>query len=313
MSAAAPVTTKPVEPVDKGLKGSAIGLLSSVVIGLAATAPAYSVTATLGFVVIAVGTHAPAIILLAFLPMMAVAVAFAQLNRADPDCGTTFTWTTRAFGPYAGWLGGWAMTLASVIAMAYLAGIAASYLFLLFGADGLATQRGWLAIVGTLIVALMTFICYRGIRVSARLQYLLFGVEAIMLVVFSVVALIKVAAGQAPPGHASPHLSWFSPLHLGGFQPFTAGFLLALFIYWGWDSSMSINEETTDKHVNPGRAAIIATLALLGLYLLTTLAAQSYGGAGDKGLGLANANTATDVLATLGQSVLGSTLNKLLI
>ena len=54
MSTTAPETTKPVEPVDKGLKGSAVGLLSSVVIGLAATAPAYSVTATLGFIVIAV-------------------------------------------------------------------------------------------------------------------------------------------------------------------------------------------------------------------------------------------------------------------
>src|SRR3954453_347779 len=304
----ATATTQPIDgPVDKGLRGSEIGLLSSVVIGLAATAPAYSVTATLGFIVIAIGFHAPAMMVLAFLPLMAIAVAFAQLNRADPDCGTTFTWTTRAFGPYAGWLGGWGMAFAAVIAMAYLAGIAASYFFLLFGADCLATQRGWLAIVGTIIVAVMTYVCYRGIRLSARLQYVLFGVEAIMLIVFSVIALGMVATGHAPPGHATPHLSWFSPFHVGGFQPFTAGFLLALFIYWGWDSSMSINEETSNKHVNPGRAAITATLVLLGLYLLTTLAAQSYGGTGDKGLGLANADTATDVLATLGQSVLGST------
>jgi amino acid transporter len=65
--------------------------------------------------------------------------------------------------------------------------------------------------------------------------------------------------------------------------------------------------------VNPGRAAVIATVALLVLYLLTTTAAQAYGGGGSKGLGLANPDTATDVLATLGASALGSTLNKLLI
>ena len=94
-------------PLDKGLMRSAIGLLSSTVFGLAATAPAYSVTATLGFVVIAVGLHAPAVMFLAFFPMAAIAVGFAQLNRTDPDCGTVFTWAARAIGPRTGWMGGW--------------------------------------------------------------------------------------------------------------------------------------------------------------------------------------------------------------
>jgi amino acid transporter len=301
------------EPVDKGLRGSAIGLLASVVIGLAATAPAYSITATLGFVVIAVGLHAPAVLFLAFFPMMAIAVAFSQLNRDDPDCGTTFTWGTRTFGPWVGWMGGWGMTFAAVIAMAYLAGIAGQYFFLFFGADDLAASQGWVAVVGTAIVALMTVVCYRGIRISAKLQFVLFGIEAVMLILFSVVALVKVYSGNAPAGSVHPTMTWLNPFQTGGFSAFTAGLLLALFIYWGWDSSVSINEETTDRHVNPGRAAVIATVALLVLYLLTTTAAQAYGGGGSKGLGLANPDTATDVLATLGASALGSTLNKLLI
>jgi amino acid transporter len=301
------------DPADKGLRGSAIGLVSSVVIGLAATAPAYSITATLGFVVIVVGLHAPAVLLLAFFPMMAIAVAFAQLNRDDPDCGTTFTWGTKTFGPWVGWMGGWGMTFAAVIAMAYLAGIAGQYFFLFFGADDLAASRGWVALVGVAIVALMTGVCYRGIRISARLQFVLFGIEAVMLVLFSIVALVKVYSGHAPAGSTHPAASWLNPFDTGGFNAFTAGLLLALFIYWGWDSSVSINEETTDRHVNPGRAAVIATLALLGLYMLTAFAAQAYGGGGAKGLGLANENTATDVLATLGASALGSTLNKLLV
>ena len=93
-------------PVDKGLKGSAIGLLSSTIIGLAATAPAYSLTATLGFVVIAVGLHAPAIMLLAFFPMMSIAIAYAELNRVDPDSGARFTCAGKTFGTRLGWLAG---------------------------------------------------------------------------------------------------------------------------------------------------------------------------------------------------------------
>src|SRR5438132_804532 len=99
---------------EKGLKGGAIGLVSSIVVGVASTAPAYSLAASLGYVVLVangedgiVGIKAPSIMLLAFLPMYFIAVAYAELNKAEPDCGTTFTWAARAFGPKAGWMGGW--------------------------------------------------------------------------------------------------------------------------------------------------------------------------------------------------------------
>src|SRR5258708_2352419 len=164
---------------------SAIGLLSSTIIGLAATAPAYSITATLGFVVIAVGLHAPAIMFLAFFPMAAIAVGYAQLNRADPDCGTVFTWATRAIGPRTGWIGGWIATLASVIAMAYLAGIAGSYLFLLFGADGVAAGHSWTTVAGVAIVLVMTYVCYRAIQIPPTLQSPLFRLTPPLLPLFS--------------------------------------------------------------------------------------------------------------------------------
>ena len=58
--------------MDKGLKKNAIGYLSNIVIGVASTAPAYSLAATLGFIVAVkgVGVHAPAVMLVAFIPML---------------------------------------------------------------------------------------------------------------------------------------------------------------------------------------------------------------------------------------------------
>ena len=67
--------------------------------------------------------------LLAFIPMYFIAVAYAELNKAEPDCGTTFTWAARAFGPRVGWMGGWGIIAADVIVMANLAQIAGSYTF----------------------------------------------------------------------------------------------------------------------------------------------------------------------------------------
>ena len=108
----------------KGLKPGALGLVSSVVIGVASTAPAYSLAATMGLIVALVGLQAPAIVLIAFIPIFLVSIGYQQLNKREPDCGTTFTWATKAFGPKAGWMGGWGIIAADVLVMASLAQVA---------------------------------------------------------------------------------------------------------------------------------------------------------------------------------------------
>src|SRR5215211_3286182 len=123
--------------LNKGLKRNAIGYASSVVIGVASTAPGYSLAAVLGVIVAigGVGVHAPGVLVVSFIPMLLVALAYKHLNKADPDAGTTFSWATRAFGPLTGWLGGCAIIVADVIVMANLAQIAGQYTFLLIGVD----------------------------------------------------------------------------------------------------------------------------------------------------------------------------------
>ncbi len=68
------------EPRDKGLKTGALGLVSSVVIGVASTAPAYSLAATLFFVVAAVGLKAPLVAVPGVRPDAAV---LDRLQRAE--------------------------------------------------------------------------------------------------------------------------------------------------------------------------------------------------------------------------------------
>src|SRR6266705_3926137 len=128
---------------DKGLRAGALGLLSSVVIAVSSTAPAYSMAATLGLIVAVVGVHSPGTLIVSFLPMLCIAYAFRELNKVDPDCGTTFTWTARAFGPRTGWMGGWGIIAADVIVMASLSQIAGHYALLLAGADRAASSTLW--------------------------------------------------------------------------------------------------------------------------------------------------------------------------
>src|SRR5215475_12154815 len=160
------------EPRTKGLKTGALGLMSSVAIGMASTAPAYSLAATLFFVVAAVGLKSPLVAVLAFVPMLLCSIGYSELNKADPDCGTTFIWGARAFGPKTGWAGGWAIVAADVLVMSSLAQVASVYMFQLFGAHGIAAEptSGYVLLLGIAWIVAMTYICYRGIEVSAMFQ-----------------------------------------------------------------------------------------------------------------------------------------------
>jgi amino acid transporter len=304
---AQPAGVDPTAPGAKGLKSNALGYVSNLVIAIASTAPAYSLAATLGFIVAVtgIGVHAPAVLIVSFIPILFVSVGYRYFNLADPDAGTTFAWVTRTFGPQLGWINGWAIFLADIIVMASLAVIASTYTFSLVSWHA-AAHSNFAIIVGAVVwIALMTWICYRGIELSAEVQTVLLGIEIFTLTLFTVVALVKVYSGH--PAHAI-HVtgSWFNPFDLswGALVP---GVLLGIFIYWGWDSGVAVNEESRNRRRGPGKAAVVSTLLLLVIYVAVTAAAQAYHGTQFL------ANNSNDVLNALAGPVFGSPLNKLLI
>jgi amino acid transporter len=293
---------------DKGLKTNAIGYASNLVIGIASTAPAYSLAATLGFIVLVAGvrTHAPAVLIVSFVPIFLVSLGYRYLNRADPDAGTTFAWTTRAFGPWIGWLNGWAIFVADVIVMASLSVIAAQYTYDLFDWKHGANSSTWIIVGATIWILLMTWICYRGIELSAETQVVLLTAEILILAAFSVVALVKVYNGTAPAGAMHVSASWFNPFDIS-YTSLVLGVLLGIFIYWGWDSGVAVNEESRDSAEGPGKAAVLSTILLVLIYVVVTTAAQAFHGPGFLG------NNSADVLNALGKEVFGSPWDKLLI
>ncbi len=291
---------------DKGLKSGAISYISGVVIAVASTAPGYSLAATLGFIVAieGIGVQAPAVILIAFIPMGCIAAAYNYLNRAEPDCGTTFAWVTSAMGPRIGWMSGWAVIVADVLVMPSLASIAAIYSCDLFGYSD--PSMGVVLVIGVAWILIMTGICYIGIELSARTQRVLLSMEFITLLLFSVVALIKVY-GSDPKGSIKPQASWFNPLEISSSSAMARGVLLAIFIYWGWDSAVSVNEETENGASSSGKAAVLSTFILLGIYVVVAVAAQAFGGTQSL------IDNQTDVFAPIAKDVLGTPWDKLLI
>jgi len=272
------MTTTESKTDGKGLAKGTLGLFGSTVMGLASTAPVYSLVATLGFVIAAVAFQTPIAFILAFVPMFFIAFAYRELNRAVPDCGTTFTWSTKAFGPWVGWLGGWGVAVAGIIVLANLAQIAGIYFWLLIGQDELADTVWVTTLTGVVFIAAMVYVSYRGVEIGEKLQNVLLGVQYLALALFVIFAFASVLGANPPAGSVLPTLDWFNPFGFESFDGFTESILLALFIYWGWDTCLALNEETKDPKRIPGRAALLSTVILMVTYVLVAVAAISYAG-----------------------------------
>lgn len=279
------------------LRPRAVGLGASTVLSLASTAPAYSLAVTVGLLVGLVGEHAPLVLVAAALPVTLVVLCFRELNRAEPDCGTCYAWTTRALGPTAGWLTGWVAVAACVLVLANLAQASAVYAFTVVGADDLAASRVAQGVLGTALVALVTWLAVRGITVAARTQVVLFAVEALGLLWVAGRALAT--QPLPPPAEAAGAAGAPATVGVGAVA---AALLVAVFLYWGWDSSFSVNEESVEPTATPGRAALLAMAGLVVLYAGTTAALLAWAGP-DRLAAIGE----DDLFAALGDALLGST------
>ena len=255
--------------MERSLKKAALGFLDALAMAIAGSAPAYSITATTAALVTAAGASGPAALWIAALPIMGIAVAFAYLNRWRPDAGAAYAWVGRAMHPALGFLAGWALLSLSTIfnvAAALPAGQATLDLF----APGRSHDVVWATSAGAVwflgVLALVTF----GITASAKAQVVLTVLEAAAIVLIGGLAIFNASAMPA----AAFSWDWFLPSAFGSFQSFSAGMLVALFYYFGWDVSANLAEETAGANTSSGIACILGVLVTVGLFVLAQVAVQ---------------------------------------
>jgi amino acid transporter len=300
---------------EKGLSRNSVGVLGSVVLGISSVAPAYALTATIGILVSQAGHKMAVVIIAGFLPMFFAAYAYRELNKVMPDCGTSFTWTSKAFGPYIGWIGGWAAVLATAIVLSNLAGVAVEFFYQFLGdlfrneQVGNLWESTWINVATCLaFLTVATWVAYRGITTTERVQFVLVGFQLAILAAFAIVAIAK--SGSAPTGIPFSW-DWFSPAGLT-VSAFVAGLSGSIFAFWGWDTCLTVNEESKGSTKTPGRAALLCVLSILLTYLIVATASQMYAGVGEEGLGLGNTENSSNVFGSLAEPVLGSPWHLLL-
>lgn len=300
----------------KGLSAGKIGAMAGAVIGISCIAPAYTMTSGLGPTIAEAGLQTPVILLIGFIPMLFVLMGYRELNNSMPDSGTTFTWSARAFGPWIGWMSGWGLVAATALVLSNLAAVAVDFLFIglsqIFNNPEIAdlTRNLWINIpIVAVLTAIAAFIAYRGAEETKRVQYVLVGLQAIAVVWFLVAATVKIVQGQAYD-FTPVTLDWFNPALVGdgssfSFTTLAAGLSLSIFMYWGWDVVLTMNEETKDPRRTPGRAALLTIGIIVVTYLLVTIAVLAYAGYGTEGPGAGNPDNQESIFATLAPEIMG--------
>ena len=240
-------------------------LMQAVAVGVNTTSPAFSLAAILAPMALLVGYATPIVLVVSFIPMALTSLAFMYLNRRDPDCGTTFSWVTRAIGPKSGFLAGWAIAAAGVLVLGSLAETAVTYGLLTFGLDSLAANRTLVMVSAAGLIVIMTGLSILGSESSIRLQTILTFVQVGILIGFAIAAGV-LAVRTTLPNFTS---DWYNPL-ANGLEPLIAAMLLGVFAFWGWEAATNLSEECK-KPSDAGKAGVLSTLILLSTYLLVAI------------------------------------------
>jgi amino acid transporter len=252
------------------LKANALSLVDAIVLGLASSAPAQTMAVALPALVMAINYAGLLPIMCAFLPMLGIALGYQRLNRWDQSSGATYTWVSKALHPYLGFVAGWMILLYYTLGTTSTTVPAGTYTLQLL-APGWANNKLAAAAVGSVWNVLVTLLLLGKIELAARFQRILAIFEYVVLFLFVTLGLRALFLHHAS---APVTRAWFSFSAAGGIKGFLAGMLIAVFMYSGWDAAIYVNEETSDKESNPGRAAIASVIVLVFVYCVITFAYQ---------------------------------------
>ncbi|HMC14761.1 MAG TPA: APC family permease [Albitalea sp.] len=247
---------------EQRLKAGSIGVWESIIMGIAGTAPAFSVEVTATTIIAAVGVLSVASLLYCGLIMFGITFAFIHLNKMDPNAGASFAWVGKIFGKTAGFFAGWALLVASCLFM--VSGtIPAANAFLLLFAPSHVNNVDLITSIAAVLLTAISLVVLKGIKLTSYVQVAMTVVEIMIL------SVIAVASFRVFPSIAQHPFSW-SWFSVRGFtaETFANGALTAMFFYWGWDVVMNLNEETKDPHKTPGRGAFWAMSYLLLFFVV---------------------------------------------
>jgi amino acid transporter len=250
------------------LAKNSLNTFESVIMGIAGTAPAFSVAVTTATIVASVGERSVGSIFYCGLIMFGIMLAFIHLSKITPHSGAAYAWVGHVFGEKWGFFAGWGLLVASVFFMVS-ATIPAATSTLVFINKDLVEDTTWVTLTAAIWLTLVTVVVTKGIKHASYMQVILTVIETFIIFALIIVAFFKHAGN---PAHSFKLIA--QGFSLFSFTPhaFATGALTAIFFYWGWDVTMNLSEETKQGKENEmhaaGKGAFWAMLNLILFFII---------------------------------------------
>lgn len=186
------------------------------------------------------------------------ALACAELGAMFPATGGQYVFIREAYGPAAGFLCGWSLfAVGRTAQVAWLAVVFSQY-------AGYFVPLGRLAsnLLSLSVLALFTWVNYRGVKFGATVQN--------SLTVTKVVGLLIIVAGALLLTGHKPAIS----VHSGTttLSSFGVALIACMLAYDGWVVLSFVAGEIRDPARNVLRALSLGTLAVIAIYLIANIA-----------------------------------------
>ncbi len=247
------------------LAKEALGTFESAIMGIAGTAPAFSVAVTTAAIVASVGVLSVGSILYCGLIMFGIMLAFVHLSKISAHAGAAYAWVGEVFGPVWGFFTGWGVLVASTFFMVSATIPAATSTLVILMPDKVEDTL-WVTSTAALWLTAVTAVVTKGIKHASYAQVILTVIETVVVLALIVAAFLEYGSRPAHP----PSMIWFSPF---AFTPqiFATGALTAIFFYWGWDVTMNLSEESKQAaggHTAAGQGAFWAMVNLILFFVI---------------------------------------------
>ena len=251
------------------LKANSLSFFESIIMGVAGSAPGFSIAVAISSLLVTAGMVSPNAVLIFALPMLGIATAYKGLNQRIANAGAAYEWTKIGFGKLFGYFSGWALLIASMVFMvtgSVPLGTATIDLIDPALADHvlLTTSIGavWFVAIGLVLIS--------GIEITSKVQVVMSTIELVILFGISIAAFVATQTGHV----VNPFSwSWFGFHYTGA--TFASSALIVVFLYWGWDVTANLSEETRNDRPNAagngGFLSVFVTIASFAAFTAATL------------------------------------------
>ena len=277
-----------------GLKRE-LGLWEVAALSIAIMAPTAAMALNGSLAASIAGTAVPLAFLGALITIALVSYSFIEFSRTYAHAGSVYAFNGRGLGARFGFLSGWALLMTYVaFTGASMAEVGAFFqTFLGF----LGVHVAWI-IPGVIAGALLWYLSFRDVRLSARVTMVFEGVSIILILILAAIIL----------GHGGAHGLSFKPFSVGkaGISAVGLASVFAFLSFAGFEGAATLGEETSSPRRSIPRAITMAVFLTGAFYLLISYTQSEGFGLNPAGVHAFASSTAP--LATLAKSYVGSTM-----